>query len=77
MKTTILLAIALFLAAAPEPDSDAISEMTAGFIKPNRPAQLQAAEGTPDDAVGRANTSLEPAADNSISAIEDDQSQAL
>jgi hypothetical protein len=33
MKSTILLSTALFLASAPSPDSKAISEISAGFLK--------------------------------------------
>jgi hypothetical protein len=33
MKSLILLTIALFLVSAPAPDSNAISELSAGFIK--------------------------------------------
>jgi hypothetical protein len=47
VKAIILLAIALFLAAAPEPDSHAISEITARFIVLDQPDHLQAAETTP------------------------------
>jgi len=34
MKSTILLAIALFLVSAPSPDSNIISEISAGFLLP-------------------------------------------
>jgi hypothetical protein len=44
VKAIILLAVALFLATAPEPDSEAISDMTAHFIVLDQPAHLQAAE---------------------------------
>ena len=33
MKSTILLSTALFLASAPSPDSKAIAEISAGFLK--------------------------------------------
>lgn len=44
IKPTILLAMALFLVSAPEPDSRAIAEMTANFIVPSDQHALQAAE---------------------------------
>ena len=44
MKTTLLLATALFLVSAPSPDSDAISEFTAGFLAPTDDRGLMAAE---------------------------------
>ena len=47
MKATILLAIALFLATAPEPESKDIAELTAGFIVLDQAAHLQAAEISP------------------------------
>lgn len=46
MKATILLAIAIFLAVAPEPDADVISELTHRLIVLDRPAALQANETT-------------------------------
>lgn len=43
-KLTLLLATALFLVSAPEPDSRTIAEMTANFIVPADERALQAAE---------------------------------
>jgi hypothetical protein len=54
VKATILLATALFLAAAPEPESAVISEMTAHFIVLDHPKQLQAAEAPLATAMGTA-----------------------
>ena len=44
MKSTILLAIALFLISAPEPDSSDIAEMTSNFIVPRDSSNLMAYE---------------------------------
>lgn len=44
MKTTLLLAIALFLISAPAPDAETIAEMTAQFIVLDDSHALQAAE---------------------------------
>ena len=43
-KLTLLLATALFLVSAPQPDSRTIAEMTANFIVPTDERALQAAE---------------------------------
>jgi len=43
-KLTLLLATALFLVSAPEPDSRTIAEMTRNFIVPVDERALQAAE---------------------------------
>lgn len=43
-KPTVLLAMALFLVSAPDPDSRAVAEMTANFIVPADEFALQAAE---------------------------------
>lgn len=43
-KPTIILAIAIFMASAPNPDADAVAEMTANFIVPASEYNLQAAE---------------------------------
>jgi hypothetical protein len=48
LKPTLLLATALFLASAPEPDSRTVAEMTANFIVPRDERALQAAEGQPE-----------------------------
>ena len=47
MKSTILLTIALFLLSAPTPDSNAISEISGGFLKSNHVAGLMASELDP------------------------------
>lgn len=44
LKPTLLLALAIFLASAPNPDSKAIMEMTANFIVPKSERALQASE---------------------------------
>ena len=44
IKPTVLLAMAIFLVSAPDPDSRAIAEMTANFIVPSDAHALQAAE---------------------------------
>ena len=44
MKSTILLATAIFLASAPSPDSKSISEISAGFLSVNDSQGLMAAE---------------------------------
>jgi len=44
MKSTILLATALFLAAAPSPDSKSVSEMSAGFLIADDSQGLMAAD---------------------------------
>jgi hypothetical protein len=44
MKSIALLATALFLASAPSPDSDVISELSAGFLLSNNQQALMAAE---------------------------------
>ena len=43
-KPTIILAIAIFMASAPNPDAEAIAEMTANFIVPASEYNLQASE---------------------------------
>ena len=44
IKPVLVLAMALFLVSAPDPDSRAIAEMTANFIVPSDERALQAAE---------------------------------
>lgn len=44
MKSIALLTIALFFASAPSPDSQVISEITAGFLVSNKTPVLMAAE---------------------------------
>lgn len=43
-KPTLILALAIFMASAPNPDSEAIAEMTANFVVPSKEFNLQAAE---------------------------------
>ncbi len=47
MKTTVLLATALFLASAPSPDSNSISEMSGGFLLPAKSDALLASQNAP------------------------------
>ena len=44
MKSIALLATALFLASAPSPDSETISQLSAGFLSPGSVQPLLAAE---------------------------------
>ena len=44
IKPTLLLALAFFMASAPNPDSDAVAEMTANFIVPQNQHALHASE---------------------------------
>lgn len=44
MKSTLLLATALFLISAPEPDSNTIAEMTANFLVPQDERALLASD---------------------------------
>jgi len=46
MKSTILLTTAIFLASAPWPDSNIISEMSAGFLSAGGEYGLMASEST-------------------------------
>ena len=46
MKSTILLTTALFLASAPAPDSDTISELSAGFLSVKDQHGLMASESS-------------------------------
>jgi len=46
LKPTLLLAMAFFMASAPNPDSAVIAEMTANFIVPKHEYPLQASELT-------------------------------
>jgi len=41
-KPTLILALAFFMVSAPNPDSDAIAEMTANFIVPKNEFALNA-----------------------------------
>lgn len=43
-KPTLILALAFFFASAPNPDAEAIAEMTANFIVPSNEFNLQASE---------------------------------
>lgn len=47
-KPTLLLGLAIFLASAPNPDSEAVAELTANFIVPARTHVLEAAR-QPDE----------------------------
>jgi hypothetical protein len=47
MKSTILLTTALFLASAPTPDSETITELSAGFLSQTGETGLMAAEPSP------------------------------
>lgn len=47
MKSIALLATALFLASAPSPDSDTISQLSAGFLSTGNAQPLLAAEFGP------------------------------
>ena len=42
IKPTLLLALAIFMVSAPNPDAEAIAEITGGFIAPAYPFPLQA-----------------------------------
>jgi len=44
MKPIAILAIALFLASAPSPDSDTITELSAGFLSSSNAQPLMAAD---------------------------------
>ena len=44
MKSTLLLATALFLISAPEPDSKTMAELSAGFLSATNKHKLVAAE---------------------------------
>jgi hypothetical protein len=51
-KPTLILALAFFFASAPNPDAEAVAEMTANFIVPSNQYNLQASElaGRPEHA---------------------------
>jgi len=61
MKSIALLATALFLASAPSPDSDTISQISAGFLAPGNVQPLLAAE--PGDVF---KTSAEASSENQL-----------
>ena len=44
LKATMLLSLAFFMVRAPNPDAEAITEMTAGFIVTSNDLRLQADE---------------------------------
>ena len=46
MKSTVLLALALFLISAPAPDSSDIAQMTQNFIVPEQLLGLEASEAS-------------------------------
>ncbi len=70
LKPTLLLALAIFLASAPNPDSKAIMEMTANFIVPKSERALQASELA-------AEPTLTPAREARLTAVNSDENQAL
>lgn len=45
IKPTLLLALAIFMVSAPNPDAEAIAEITGGFIVPEHAFPLNADEG--------------------------------
>ena len=51
-KPTLILALAFFMISAPNPDADAVAEMTANFIVPKNEFVLNADElvARPEDA---------------------------
>lgn len=49
VKAIILLAIAIFLAAAPEPDSEVIAELSAHFFVIDSAESLQASEAPSEE----------------------------
>lgn len=44
IKPVLVLAVAFFMASAPNPDAQAVAEMTANFIVPANEVALQASE---------------------------------
>lgn len=58
MKSTAILATALFLASAPSPDSQTISEISAGFLKSGNAQPLLAAEAIKAEFPGTAPSSV-------------------
>lgn len=44
IKPTLLLALAIFMVSAPNPDAEAIAELTGGFIVPEHAFSLSADE---------------------------------
>ena len=54
MKSITLLAIALFLASAPSPDADTISQISGNFLSPGNDQPLLAAEpGKPGNRIAQ------------------------
>ena len=49
MKSTILLVFGIFLATAPSPDAQTVSEMSAGFLSPDLSHGLMAAVSAVSD----------------------------
>jgi hypothetical protein len=74
MKSTILLATAIFLVSAPPPDSQSVSEMSAGFLVAGHSPGLMAAEQVRTDKRSHL-SSYEPAArppaDEPVNTIEE------
>ena len=54
MKSIALLTTALFLASAPSPDAETITQMSAGFLSPGNAQPLLAAE--PGQAITKSTT---------------------
>lgn len=52
MKSTILLTFGLFLASAPSPDAQSVTEMSAGFLSPGPNHGLMASESALSDRHG-------------------------
>jgi hypothetical protein len=74
MKSTILLATAIFLASAPSPDSQSISEMSAGFLVADNSQGLMAAEQARTDKrsyLSSYESAARPPADEPVNTIEE------
>ena len=61
MKSIALLATALFLASAPSPDAQTITELSAGFLKPSNAQPLLATSTKQAPKKTAINTPKEPA----------------
>jgi len=61
MKPTILLTTALFLASAPSPDSEVISEISAGFLSLTDTHGLLASETPPNGQLKSGSSAPTPA----------------
>ncbi len=74
MKSTILLATAIFLASAPSPDSQSVSEMSAGFLVADATVGLMAAEPAKTGKKNHLSTyelAARPAGDEPVNTIEE------